>query len=516
VSTLTPKALADPAAKVTSGSESPARFGYKQELSRSLASFASFAAGFSYLSILTGMFQVFYLGFGAGGPAFFWTWPLVFIGQMLVALCFGELAAHYPLAGSVYQWSKYTGSWALGWLTGWVYLASYIISLAAVVLALQMTLPQIAPASQVFPHSTQNAVLLGCLLIGFTTVINAVGVRLMARINNVGVFTELVGATLLVVLLALNAVRGPEVVFDTQGRGEGQPGGYMGAFLAASLMACFVMYGYDTAGALAEETLQSRRKVPRAILQALGAAGLLGALLLLFALMAAPDLHDKALTKDTNGGLPHLVQASLGGGLGTLFLWNVVFAVTVCALAVHTGAVRLIFAMARDNNLPFSRALARVSGASRTPILPALVAGVLAILLLLVNVNSPKLVEAIVAVAIIWANLAYLLVTAPLLVRRLRGWPGQGGHTGPDIFGLGRWGLPVNLLAMTWSVALIVNMGWPRAETFGSAWYQRYAAVIFTSILLGIGTAYYWLVQRHKTGVLAEHRADSATLYDRR
>jgi amino acid transporter len=125
----------------TSDEEGPARFGYKQELERTLPSFASFAAGFSYLSILTGMFQTFHQGFGPGGPAFFWTWPIVFGGQFLVALCFAELAAHYPLAGSVYQWSKYSGSWALGWLTGWVYLASYIVSIAAVVLALQMTLP---------------------------------------------------------------------------------------------------------------------------------------------------------------------------------------------------------------------------------------------------------------------------------------------------------------------------------------------------------------------------------------
>ena len=486
--------------------DSAAGFGYKQELERSLASFASFAAGFSYLSILTGMFQMFYVGFSAGGPAFFWTWPLVFAGQFLVALCFAELAAHYPLAGSVYQWSKYTGSWAVAWLTGWVYLASYIISLAAVVLALKITLAQIAPWTQVFARPTHNAVLLGCLLIGFTTVINAVGVGLMAKINNAGVVTELVGASLLVLLLACVSVRGPDVVLDTQGHGAGQTSGYLEAFLTASMMACFVMYGFDTAGALAEETLEPRRKVPRAILLALAAAAGLGAMLLLSALSAAPDLYDGKLGTD-DGGLPYIVREALGGGLGNLFLWNVIFAIIVCALAVHTGAVRLLFAMARDNNLPFSRALAHVSSESRTPLVPAVVAGVAAMLMLLVNVNSPKLMEAIVAVAIMWANLAYLLVIAPLVLRRLRGWPRRGGCGLPGTFGLGRWGLPVNLLAVVWSLALIVNMAWPREEVYGSAWYERFAALLFTAALLGAGGAYYWLVQRHKTGVLPEHRA---------
>ena len=74
-------------------------FGYKQELDRTLGKFATFAAGISYISILTGTFQLFYLGFGLGGPAYWWSWPMVFFGQLMVALCFAELAAHYPVAG---------------------------------------------------------------------------------------------------------------------------------------------------------------------------------------------------------------------------------------------------------------------------------------------------------------------------------------------------------------------------------------------------------------------------------
>ena len=73
-----------------------ASFGYKQELSRSLGSFSSFAAGFSYISILTGMFQTSSLGFLFAGRAFIWAWPVVFFGQMTVALQFAELSAHYP------------------------------------------------------------------------------------------------------------------------------------------------------------------------------------------------------------------------------------------------------------------------------------------------------------------------------------------------------------------------------------------------------------------------------------
>src|SRR5580700_4235001 len=56
-------------------SDELAKFGYKQELDRSLGLFSSFAAGFSYISIMTGVFELFFFGFFSGGPAFIWTWP---------------------------------------------------------------------------------------------------------------------------------------------------------------------------------------------------------------------------------------------------------------------------------------------------------------------------------------------------------------------------------------------------------------------------------------------------------
>lgn len=489
-----------------------ATFGYRAELNRTLGSFSSFAAGFSYLSILTGMFQMFHVGFGAGGPAFFWTWPAVFAGQLLIALCFAELAAHYPLAGGVYQWSKHVGSGAVGWMTGWIYLASLIISISAVALALQVTLPQIAGWFQVIgspPASAadkaKNAVLLGCLLIAFTTFINSAGVGVLAKINNLGVLAELAGVALLLVLLAAHARRSPEVVLDTQGRAAGQPFGYLGPFLAAALTASYVMYGFDTAGALAEETTRPRQRAPWAILQALAAAGIAGALLMLCALMAATNLRDPLLGSD-NGGLPYVVQHTLGNGVGTFLLWDVVFAIIVCTLAVHSSAVRLMFAMARDSNLPFGAALAAVSERSRTPIAPALVAGLLAAGILGVNVNLRGFIDLVAPVAVLWANLAYLLVTISLLFRRLKGWPARGGCGLAGVFALGKWGLPVNLLAVAWGVLMIVNVGWPRPAE-GLAWYEQYGAILLTAALVAVGAVYYFLVQRHKTGVLQEHRA---------
>ena len=45
-----------------------ASFGYKQELVRTLGSFSTFAIGFAFISILTGMFELFAFAYGSGGP----------------------------------------------------------------------------------------------------------------------------------------------------------------------------------------------------------------------------------------------------------------------------------------------------------------------------------------------------------------------------------------------------------------------------------------------------------------
>jgi urea carboxylase system permease len=473
--------------------------GYKQELDRTLGRFSSFAAGFSYISILTGMFQNFHLGFSAGGPAFFWTWPLMFAGQLMVALCFAELAAQYPLCGGVYQWSRHVGSRAVGWMAGWVYLASLVVTLAAVALALQVSLPQISPLFQLIgsadnaEDAARNAVLFGCLLIGFSTLINSIGVGLLAKINNVGVFAELVGVVLLIVLLAVHAVRGPAVLFDTRDLGTGLRFGYLGPFMAAMIMASYVMYGFDTAGSLAEETKEPRRTAPRAILQALIAAAVAGALLMFFAMLAVGNIHAEELGKST-GGLPYIVTSTLGESFGKVFLGDVIFAITVCTLAVHTGTVRVLFAMSRDNQLPFGSLLSRVAPRARVPIPAAIVVGAAAAIILLVNVHSYRLIAALIPVSIVWANLAYLLVTVPLLIRRLRSRPAPAD----GLFRLGAWGLPVNVLAVLWGIITVVNMAWPRPETPDEPWFEQFAALLFTAILGIIGMVYYWIVQRHK------------------
>ena len=362
-----------------------AGFGYRQELDRSLGSFSSFAAGFSYISILTGVFQMFYLGFAAAGPAFFWTWPVVFLGQFTVALGFAELAAHYPLSGGVYQWSRRIGSPALGWMTGWVYLASSLISLAAVALALQATLPQIAPVFQLIGDGAnpgdraRNAVLLGCVLIGLTTVINAAGVRLMARINNVGVVHRAASGW----CCSLSCCwRGPGAgrrsCFRSRPRAVPVP----------ALPGWLSPLPGRRGDALVRHVRLRHGRHPRrgnqgsAAARALGhspgisAAGVAGGLLIIAGLLAVRRSRPCPGSARSPAGCPRSSSEALGPELGNVFLGVVIFAVTVCALAVHAGTVRLDLRDGPGQQPAVRPVLAMVQHETRTPIVPAVVTGV--------------------------------------------------------------------------------------------------------------------------------------------
>ena len=105
-----------------------------------------------------------------------WTWPIVFIGQMCVALCFAELAGQFPLAGSVYQWSKRDRQ-RLHVVDGRLDLiVGSIVTVAAVAVAWQVVLPQVSTKFQFIGDSAdagtyltqdgaKNALLLGAILV---------------------------------------------------------------------------------------------------------------------------------------------------------------------------------------------------------------------------------------------------------------------------------------------------------------------------------------------------------------
>ncbi len=479
--------------------------GYPQELHRKLGPFASFAAGFSFVSILTTVFQLFAFGYSFGGPAFVWTWPIVFVGQLCVALVFAELAAEYPLAGCIFQWSRRLGGALVGWFAGWFMLIGYIVSVGAIAIALQSVLPEVWSGFQLFGGESSlsstsgatNAIILGTILIAIATVISAIGVQVMAKINAIGITCEIVGVVALIILLFVHTKRGPSVVTDTGGTAGS--GSYLWPLLASSLMAAYVMYGFDSAAELSEETRDPRRTTPPAIVRALVVSGdRWGA-----AAHGGADVGARpAQRPDGHGG--DVLHRHLDPGQ-----------------RAGQGAPRRR-GHRRDQRLPSDPELSvaghvldgargraagvkvpqRVGRPTGTPIVTGVAVSALAAAVLLVNLGQSQVFTAVTSVAVVVVYLAYLFVTIPMLLRKLRDRTlprGQGLRSGEPAaarghFSLGRAGLPITLLAVLFGLFMTANVAWPRAAVYdpaGGHWYLQYFSLLFLAgaLLLG-GLAY--------------------------
>jgi len=473
-----------------------AQFGYKQELKRSLGLFSSFAVAFSYISPTTGIFALFALGLSTIGGVFFWSWPIVAAGQFLIALTFAEVSSHIPIAGSVFQWAKYLGGKTHAWFTGWMYLFAGILTITAVAVTLPLALiPALNNMGWNLADSTNNQRWMALVLIAAVTLLNAYGVRVVALINNVGVVLEILGMVVFAfIMAAFHHHQSVGVIVDSGGTKVNGS-----TFLLAMFMSLFVIYGFDTAATLAEETKNPRRQAPRAILYSVFGAFVIGGIFIWATLIAVPNLKDGIKSAL---GPSQIIDANFSTGFATVYLMVVSIAIFICLLSIQANVMRLCFGMARDDRLPASRWLSRVSPSHRTPIIACVTISILSAVPLIQYAGAGIL--AIAATGMIY--LSYFLGGLAVLSARLKGWPRVAAP-----FSLGRWGIPVSLLGLAWGGGMLVNFAWPRAASnptpnqtgkalnFHWAWLNDRPVLWTVGIVVAaVGGVYFYAVQRQK------------------
>ena len=106
--------------------------GYDSKFDRSMSLWANFALGFTYLSPVVGVYTLFAFAFAAGGPPMFWSYLFVGLGQLLVAMVFGEIVSQFPIAGGLYPWARRLMGKRWAWIAGWVYLWALCSTVAGV------------------------------------------------------------------------------------------------------------------------------------------------------------------------------------------------------------------------------------------------------------------------------------------------------------------------------------------------------------------------------------------------
>ena len=355
-----------------------ASLGYQPQLHRVLGLFSNFSVAFTYLSPMVGIYSLFVLGLGTGGPAYIWLNFIPIIGMLFVALVFGELASHYPVAGALYQYSKFSVGPGYGWFVGWFYGFALLVTVASVdtgVVGYVAALTHNWFGWNLDPADHFTILWITVLLLVIQTILNITGAQVMGLVARFGVFVEIIGTFGIAVILAFHGFHhGFGYLFSTQGvtHAATNPLGldFHGSWLAAALIAVlapvYIYYGFESAGDISEETKDAGRQVPRAMRLAVIWGGVGSIVLTAALLLAIPGDGNKGVTDAVTGGVPSILD-QLPSGIQDFLLLMIIFAFFSCGTSIQGAGSRLAFSYARDEALPGSSWISRVHSALRHP-----------------------------------------------------------------------------------------------------------------------------------------------------
>ena len=518
-----------PAATTTGAADDDARLrglGYEPQLNRVLGLFANFSVAFTYLSPMVGIYSLFLLGVGTGGPAYLWLLAIPVVGMLFVALVFGELASHYPVAGAIYQYSKFSVGPRYGWFVGWFYGIALLVTVAAVdtgVVGYVTAITHNWFGWNLNPTSHATILIVTLILLAIQTTLNITGTQVMARVAQAGVYVEIFGTLGIAIILAIHGFHhGLGFLFTTQSvqHVAHNPlalnfhGSWLGAALIAVLAPVYIVYGFESAGDISEETKDAGRQVPRAMRMVVIWGGI-ASLVLTAALLLAMPAHNSVTATVNGGGVPFIL-GQLSSGLQDLLLVVIIFAFFSCGTSIQGAGSRLAFSYARDGALPKSEWVARVSDRFKTPV-NALVSGAaITVLFVLLVFPSPNhdihigfitypanvnVLVALVSFGVSGIYLSFLLSVIGSAIARSRGWEPEGS------FRLGKWGWPVTIAALVYLALMFINVVIPTGLSSPRAYFNLdWITLLVVAVIAVVGAAYLFL--GHPERAVAGHTHD--------
>ncbi len=450
-------------------------------LKREFSLWSSFTFAFAFISPIVALYGIFALAISTAGPSFWWAFPVVFAGQLLVALVFAMLVSRWPLEGSIYQWSRRLLGTGYGWFAGWAYLWTLMIAMATVALGAAGFIADVIGIKD--STATQTALIaLVILLCG--TALNLIGRTALKVFMTGSIIAEVVGSVGLGTWLLLFHRNNPLSVLTT-GSGTGGPGGYLslsGPFLVALAFVGFSFVGFESAGAIAEEVHEPRRNLPKAVIFSLTFIALVVMYASLSIILAIPDMA--AVIKGTDADpVTSTLSSQLGSGIAKPVELLFVVGFTASFLALQTSASRVIWSYARDGAFPASRALSRLSSGQRVPVVALMVTTVIGAALFLLSNVAADVYTLMVNFSAGGFFFAFLFPLIGALVVQLRGtWR-------PSVFSLGAATVPVTAVATVWAVFQFFNIAWPR-QVYPQT-YLNWSVFITIGVLAVIGGAVY-------------------------
>ncbi len=444
-------------------------------LRREFTMWSSFAFAFAFISPIVAMYGIYGLSLSTAGPGFWWTFVAVGCGQLLVALAFAELVSRWPLEGSVYQWSRRLYNDAVGWMAGWVYMWALVIIMATVAYAGAGFVAQATGLDS--PTAVQQSLIAaGVLLLG--SFANLRGRGLLKALMMASIAAEIVGSLGLgVYLLLFHRHQDFSVLFHGADLTSGWSMSYLvGPFLAALAFTGWSLLGFESAGAIAQEVKDPRRSVPKAMIFSILFIAFVIAFASLSVTLAVPDF-DAITSGEVGDPVYYVLESALGPAVVRPVLLMFVIGFLASFLALQASASRVIWSFARDNALPASRHLARLTVSQAQPVVAILVTAVVGMFVYLVSATD--IYSVLVTFTAGGYYLAFLFPLVGSVIARLT------GRWTPGPWNLGRFGTPVAVLAALWAGFEFTNIVWPR--TVSEHWYLNWAFFVAMGTLVVAG-----------------------------
>lgn len=463
-------------------SDSPMGVSEELGLRREFTLWSAAAVAFAFISPIVALYSIFALVLTSAGPAGWWAFPIVLIGQLLVALVFAELASRWPLDGSVYQWVRRLAPRGLGWITGWLFAWTLAISTASVSYSAALF---VGPAFGLGTFDSTTTLLVALAVLAIVTLINAAGRNWIKYLVGGALIAELVGSVGIgFYLIIFHRENDLSILFSGIPTVDGSAYLWSG-FAAAVAFVGWSFVGFESASSIAEEVKRPRRAVPKAMIASVLLVAAVVSFSALSVILAIPDL-DAALSGEVGDPVVDTLLVQLGPGLAQPIFILFLIAFLATLIAVQTSASRMVFALARDNALPGAAALRKLRERDRMPVNAVVIVAVAAALVMLTTLLG-EVYGMLIGFTVGGFFFTFTLVLWTVLVVRVRrGWI-------PGSFSLGRLGLVITVIAALWALFQFVNIAWPRTPS--APWYVNYAVPLMIGILLLIGLFVYRAVE---------------------
>ncbi|WP_018131022.1 amino acid permease [Effusibacillus pohliae] len=471
------------------------QFGYAQELLRDMGGFSNFAISFSIISILTGAVSLYGHGLTYGGPGIMgFGWTLVALFVLLIATSMAELASAIPTAGALYHWAAILGNQRWGWYTAWINLIGQIGIVAGIDYSCALFAdPLLAGAFGYSSTETTTLLVFGIILL-LHGILNHVGIRMVARLNDFSAWYHIAVVAVLVISLAFftkNSLQPIEYLFQLGQTFSDKP--YALAFLIGLLQAQWTFTGYDASAHTIEETVNPRVRAAWGIFTSVAFSFVFGFIMLAVVTLS---IQDAAAASGASNAFIYVISQALGGTFGNVVLWLVTLAMWFCGLSSVTSFSRMMYAFSRDKGMPGSSHWAQISRKYRTPAKAIWLAVVLSFALALfdyivksVNPDTSYTTLAfLTAVSVVGLYVSYGIPIFLKLRAEAKG-VFLPKHYGP--WNLGSWSKPVNAISLLWIVFISVIMVIPPNEN------ALYALIGMFVLLLVMDFGYY---KRHFAG----------------